>query len=65
MPLVNAAIGDKLFVSVNSAGVWPAGLILGAHCIVNSAGQLTVRIANVTAGNLTPGATTLEYIWLR
>jgi hypothetical protein len=64
-PLNNLAVNDYLFLSVNSTGGWANGLMLGAHCFVNAAGQFTVRVLNTTAGAINPAATNFEYIWLR
>lgn len=63
LTIANAAVGDTVIMTPPATAL-TAGLVQG-QAWVSANGTVQLRIANVTAGSLTPASGTWEYVLLR
>lgn len=60
--VTNAAIGDRVWVS--PAAVPTAGIVVGAQAAVTVAGQVSIRIANITTATVAAGTAVVYNVTL-
>lgn len=61
--IASAQLGDTVICTPQATAL-AAGLVLG-QCQVSSAGNVKIRIGNLTAGSLTPTSGTWAYVLIR